>query len=408
MATGTSVSNSMSCALDDAQVSLNLDSGTMDVVKSGASISVGSIQPTVNPTIRDVLAHETTLSYVSIAPSATRGVVLYSVPIDPSSMVSGGNPSRVAWISKLYRFWRGDMKFRFVFTKTILQQTKILAVFVPGASRSDPPPSPDAAYFYNHKVLMNPANETEWTLDVPFVSANPFRLMGESTGMLYVMLFQNLVVSSADASDIYFSIFVAGTGLNFHELVQLPPIAAQSAIDPTNAFIIENFLGNALTTTSTGTRTFLSDNNSTLATSLFTSTGTTGNVISNGTPVAASGLVADFTNYNASTMRTISGNPFGSCASKRVIGCVQSTTSSGAAYGTMAALTVYIWSDLSYAIAPASVSEAMTFAGAAVQDSYGAIFPSSFTRANNEDLNDRIRVLESALHSLLSSMRDKK
>jgi hypothetical protein len=175
MAEGNDIGSGVAMSLMDNRVDLNVATGgPMDVVKSSQSLNVGGVQPTSRSTVADILRHETTLSYVSIAPSTTRGTVLYSTPVDPSTFNSSGSPSRVAWISRLYRFWRGDVKFKFVFTKTILQQTKILAVFVPGAGPNDPAPTPDRAFFYSHKVLMNPANETDWSLDVPFVSINHF------------------------------------------------------------------------------------------------------------------------------------------------------------------------------------------------------------------------------------------
>jgi len=402
MAEGNDIGSGVAMSLMDNRVDLNVAAGTMDVVKSSQSLNVGGVQPTTRSTVSDILKHETTLSYVSIAPSTTRGTVLYQTPIDPSAFNSAGSPSRVSWLSRLYRFWRGDVKFKFVFTKTILQQTKILAIFVPGAGPNDPAPTPDRAFFYSHKVLMNPANETDWSLDVPFVSDKPFRLMGEPTGMFYVLLFQNMVVSSADASDIYFSMFISGISLDFHEFVQLPAIAAQSMIMPSDAYIIETYLGATNTATPVGNRTFLSDSGATLAT-------TTGNdafvapaMIPNGTPIGASVLVPSSVLYNANTMRTIAGTPFGQCSSQRTVEFVQTTVPDAAAVGLCAFLTVYVWSDLSYAIGPAQIV-ATTKVTAPQMAAYGAIFPSTFTRdmGGTEELQGKVRALENALTALL-------
>jgi len=241
MADGIEMRPGVSRALDDNRVDLNISSGAMDVQKVGGAITQGSIQPSVQTSVVDVLKHETVLYAGSIAPSTSVGTVVYSTPIDPSQLYSGSNPSRVTWMSKLYKFWTGDLTFRFVFTKTILQQLKLIAVFVPGASASDPAPTPAQAYYYRHKVLMNPANEMEWSLDVPFVSTRPHHVMGEPTGMLYVMLFQPMAVSNNDASSISIDIFVAGTSLKFHEFVLLPALAGLTTITPGNSFIIQSF-----------------------------------------------------------------------------------------------------------------------------------------------------------------------
>lgn len=395
-----------SSALDDNVVSLNMSSGTMDTVKlKNEILSTGSMQATSNSSITDILKHETTLAYVSINPSTSRGNVLYSTPINPGSFVSAGLPSRVSWISKLYKYWRGDLKFRFVFTKTILQQTKVLAVFVPGASINDPAPQPDACYFYSHKVLMNPANETEWTLSVPFISETPFRTMNQPTGMLYLILFQQMVVSSADASDIYMSIFVAGDPLQFHEFVQLPVQSAANLIDPADAWSIESFNSVPLVATSSGTRTFLSDSGVTLATSLGDSQQTADVNVINGQPIAASPLLGSQVAYDASLMRSIVGAPFGDCSSYRVIGFIQANVGTVAPLGSFAYLTVYLWPDGSVAIGPASATP-MTRASVDVIPTYSVVFPSTFTN-NTTNFASRLAQLEASLTKLSAILKQK-
>jgi hypothetical protein len=409
MAEGSDIGSGVSRALDDSRVDLNMTTGGMDTVKLSTPMTTGRIQPTVTQAMSDVLKHETTITYVSVAPSATRGTLLYSTPIDPSQFYTGTSPSRVSWVSKLYRFWRGDIKFRFVFTKTILQQTKVLAVFVPYASATDPAPSPDNAFFYSHKVLMNPANETEWTLTVPFVSDRMFHTMGQPTGMLYVLLFQNLVVSNDTASDIYFSIFVAGDSLEFHEYVQLPPIAGANMISPGNSFVLQTFAGSTVSNpTNTGTKTFLSDGNNTLATSLSTFAGLANANLSNGQCIAATSLVANETLYNAATMRTIVGTPVGTSVSSRVCAFVQSNVTSGSAYGSVAFLTIYLWPDFSFAIASAVPVTVNLQIADDISNTYNATFPSTFTAlALTSDLSDRLVTLERAIASLLSSRQQK-
>jgi hypothetical protein len=402
MAEGSDIGSGAARALDDCRVDLNLTSGAMDVVKLKENMSTGSMQATANTSVMDVMKHETVLFYGSVAPSSTRGSLIYSTPIDPSQFYTGTSPSRVTWMSKLYRFWRGDVKFKFVFTKTILQQVKFLAVFIPNASPTDPPPSPDNAFFYNHKVLMNPANETEWSLDVPYVSDRPFRVMGQETGMLYLMLYHNMAVSNADSSDIFVSIFVSGTSLQFHELVQLPPIAGVNSITPGNSFIIQTFAGAAPNPGNTGTKTFLSDNLTTLATALGTDTDTAAFAVTNGQCIAASPLVNAEVLYNPSTMRTISGSPAGLCVSTRTIICCQANTATGAPFGTVAYLTVYIWPDFSFTISPASASTVCTYQNTAAIAAYNITFPSTFTAVTADTvLTSRVAQLENAIRELL-------
>jgi len=403
MADGIEMRPGVSRALDDNRVDLNISSGAMDVQKVGGAITQGSIQPSVQTSVVDVLKHETVLYAGSIAPSTSVGTVVYSTPIDPSQLYSGSNPSRVTWMSKLYKFWTGDLTFRFVFTKTILQQLKLIAVFVPGASASDPAPTPAQAYYYRHKVLMNPANEMEWSLDVPFVSTRPHHVMGEPTGMLYVMLFQPMAVSNNDASSISIDIFVAGTSLKFHEFVLLPALAGLTTITPGNSFIIQSFSGSAANPGNTGTKTFLSDNESTLATALGTDTDNALFTVTNGQCIAAGPLVATEIPYNASTMRTISGSPQGNCISSRHAFFCQANVTAGSALGSVAYLTIYIWNDFSFAIGPSSATNICDYQSSVAVTGYNNTFPSTFTAfGDNGSMIARILELEEAIRMLLN------
>lgn len=403
MADGIEIRPGVSKALDDNQVDLNISSGAMDVQKTGACITQGSIQPSVQSSVMDVMKHETVLFAGSISPTTSVGTVVYQTPIDPSQFYSGSNPSRVTWMSKLYRFWTGDLTFRFVFTKTILQQLKLLAVFVPGASASDPAPTPQQAYYYRHKVLMNPANEMEWSLNVPFVSTKPHHFMGEPTGMLYVMLFQPMAVSNNDASNISIEIFVAGMSLRFHEFVLLPALAGLTTVTPGNSFIIQSFGGAASNPGNTGTKTFLSDNNSTLATALGTDSDTAAFSVTNGQVIAASPLIATEKQYNPNTMRTIAGSPQGLSISSRTILCVQSNVSASAPFGSVAYLTIYVWPDFSFVISPSSAVNTCTYQNTSAVTAYNNTFPSTFTAlADHGALTAKVDELERVIRALLA------
>jgi hypothetical protein len=402
MADGMDIGQGVARALDDNRVDLNISSGAMDVQKVGGVVQQGAIQPSVQSSVMDVLKHETVLYAGSIAPSTSLGTVIYQTPIDPSQLYSGSNPSRVTWLSKLYKFWTGDLTFRFVFTKTILQQLKLLAVFVPGASASDPAPTPQQAYYYRHKVLMNPANEMEWSLDVPFVSTKPHHVMGEQTGMLYVMLFQPMAVSNNDASSISIDIFVAGPSLRFHEFVLLPALAGLTTISPGNSFILQSFSGSAANPGNTGTKTFLSDNDTTLATALGNDASLALFTFTNGQCIAAGPLIAAEIPYNASTMRTISGSPQGNTISTRQAIFIQQNRAAGVAIGGIAYLTIYIWNDFSFAIAPSSASTICDYQTNVAATGYNNTFPSTFTAfGDSAAMNARIMELEEAIRMLL-------
>lgn len=404
---GSSVDAPRASSVDDNRVTLNMSDSGMEIVKLDESTKVGSMQATAKSSISDILTHETVLSYVSVTSATKRGEVLFKTPISPTSFKTANTPSRVSWLAQLYRYWQGNLLFRFVFTKTILQQTKVLAVFVPNATEVDPAPTPDNAYFYSHKVLMNPANETEWTLEVPFISGSPFRTMDEPTGMLYVMLFQNLVNSSASTNDIYFNVFVAGKNLNFHEMVQLPGFAGVSEVPAAQVYGVSSFTGG--TPVFTGdvsfSKGFATDSGNVVQTASQNSSGTYPTGVKTGAPVMASPLIGSQSMYNPTIMKTVLGTPTGRASASKMIGVSQWAPNANA--GPVAFLQLFLWDDNSMAVAPGTKVTGMRIGTSddAIK-SYGPVivFPTSYSHS---EYNDRIEHLEATIRNLVNHMAKK-
>lgn len=253
--------------LSEGMVNIVPQSDSMASSSSKSPLRVDDVMATSEASVTQILSNETVATSVSMSPdNMVVGTVLYRSEIDPS-LLNTDSTSRIGYLSKLYRFWCGKILFRFVFTKTILQQMKILAVFVPGAKLSDAPPTASAGYFYSHKTLMNPANESEFTLSVPFVSTRPYHQIGESTGMVYVLCFQPVTVSVQDATQIHMTIFVAGD-LHLHEFAI--PTAVEGGVQPMDVgeswILMANNAGPAISST---------QNNSTWSSFLRSDAGTT-------------------------------------------------------------------------------------------------------------------------------------
>lgn len=221
-------------AVADNQVLLNMESKNLQDTPKGRGqvLTTSSMLPTSKLSVEQILHCETQATDIQIAFDTEVGTVLYSTPVGPG-VLNTDTTTRVEWMSKLFKFWRGTHEFRFVFTKSILQQMKLMAVFVPGATTTSAPPTPAQAIYYSHHLIMNPANETEATITVPFVNPQPFLEMDSSTGMFYVLLYQPLISSfdtSTNPSFIYVKMFVAAK-LEMHEFVPLPPINSISSTD---------------------------------------------------------------------------------------------------------------------------------------------------------------------------------
>lgn len=225
---GATVSG-VASSLGDNNSALNTQKMDMHVSGSSAPVTSKSLMPTSQMSVRELLNMETMATSVAIDSSSSVGTVLYSTPVGPSALVSS-QTTRVAWMSSMFKYWRGTFRFSFVTTKTILQQTKIMCVFVPGANLKDTPPEPDTAYYYTHKCVFNPANETVPDFVIPFVSEKPYLSTTESVGMFYMLLYQPIVASfdtSTSPADIFIKVFVAAN-LDMHETIPLPLLATPS------------------------------------------------------------------------------------------------------------------------------------------------------------------------------------
>lgn len=214
----------MASAVADVAVTLVQSSSTLADSNPSGSIRVADLQATSKLSVEQILAADTQAADIEVSKDAIVGTVLYSCEIAPGTLTTN-TQTRVEWLSKLYKFWHGDMEFKFIFTKTILQQMKLLAVFVPRATIDQTPPSVADAFMYTHKLVMNPANETQFAMKIPFVSTQPYHEMTQSTGMFYIMLYQPMTVSVTDTNQVYIKVFVSGADLKFHEFIPLPRLA---------------------------------------------------------------------------------------------------------------------------------------------------------------------------------------
>jgi len=229
--------------LGDVDINLVQQKASISVPLPKGNVAVSDVQATTRGSIGQMLNMETSLTALSIPPDSPEGAVLYKSEICPENLKADLMP-RLKYVSRMFKFWQGDIDFKFVFTKTILMQMKMIAVFVPGARFDDAPPTPQSAMFYHHKVIINPANEAHASLRVPFISTTPYRFMDSPTGVLYVLVFQPITVSSGDANMIHVNMFVSGRDLEFHELIP-PPMTQEPDVapDPLDLGHIYFFLG---------------------------------------------------------------------------------------------------------------------------------------------------------------------
>lgn len=200
-------------------------------------VKTAQMQATSESTIADLTRSENLLDSVTVSPETVVETVLMKFPVSPL-MSKPGLPTRMAYVAKLFRFWRGIISLNFVFTKTILQQMKIAVTYVPGATVDSPAPTKGSLTQQSHRKVINPANEMEVEFDIPFVSKQPFLEMSEATGMIYVQVFQGFTGTTDPDAFMAIDVFVSSDKLEMHEYAPIPDVdGGLEEIDPQWVFL---------------------------------------------------------------------------------------------------------------------------------------------------------------------------
>lgn len=240
---------------------LNLKSMTMNMVNKSPSgiVKVSDFQATSERTISDILMQETLLDSFTVESTTEVGTVLAKFRVSPTDMHPSDSESRVSYMARMFRFWRGKISLNLIFTKTILQQMKIAVVFVPGATFSDSAPTKSQLMMFSHKRIINPANEAEVEFIIPYVDSRPFLPIGESTGVVYFILYQPFTTSVDPGSAVSVDIFVRSNNLELHEFGVIPSNNGFQSLPNDLLFLYAEDTGETYNGSAMGAYTFQTD-----------------------------------------------------------------------------------------------------------------------------------------------------
>lgn len=180
----------------------------------------------------ELLSHETTLETGAIASSAKKNQKVFAWRVCPRSLTASGLKSRIAHIAEMFMYWSGEITFRMYITKAIFQQTKIIIAFVPTSSNTEPNYTADQLLGFHNRVIINPSNDSEAILPVPFVSPMNWLDTTSSTGWIIARLLQPIVVTQASNTDIPWTLAVSARPSSLRFRYILPPPAVAVAGDP--------------------------------------------------------------------------------------------------------------------------------------------------------------------------------
>lgn len=169
------------------------------------------------------------------------GTVLYAANVSPTSFWyksnngrPGGNtglpvaaslttncfaPTALCYISQMFRYWNGSLKFRFTFCKTKFHAGRVLAAFVPAtfdtfdpAVLSNPVPIPEISAQlvqpFQYSVLFDLRDGNVFEIEVPYISSRPWLSVLGSSGGLSLSVVDPLIASGETSSTITYLVEV--------------------------------------------------------------------------------------------------------------------------------------------------------------------------------------------------------
>lgn len=178
----------------------------------------------------------------SIATSDTAGTLLYATCLCPTAMWfktntgrPGGNtalpaslpitanclcPTPLCYISNLFKYWRGSLKFRFTFAKTRFHAGRVLASFVPNTfdnntdaviSNACPVPENSGGLVqpFQYSKVFDLKDGSSFEFEVPYVASRPWLSVFGYTGGVSLAVLDPLITTGSTAGAVPILIEVA-------------------------------------------------------------------------------------------------------------------------------------------------------------------------------------------------------
>lgn len=208
-----------------AKMSMNYDQGISDVDLSGRGIDEMAISTILNRP--NIAVSPGTPAFPTLRKSFPVGTRFAVYDVSPSSFWSSENHktgdkdyiyttySHMTYLSKLFEFWRGSIRFHIRPVCTKFHSARIRIVFVPGQEEvTSQDIVKNMQYTYAH--VLDIRDSTTFDVEIPFVHTFPWMKTNRSVGRLYFFV-ENPLVAPENVSDtIQFAVFVsAGQDFEF-------------------------------------------------------------------------------------------------------------------------------------------------------------------------------------------------
>jgi hypothetical protein len=142
-----------------------------------------------------------------------------ALPVSSSLTTNAFAPTTLCYISQMFRYWNGSIKFRFHFCKTKFHAGRLLAAFIPAtydtegpAVLSNPVPTPENAgglvQPFQYSKVFDLKDNNVFEIEVPYISSRPWISTLGSSGGLSLTVLDPLISSGETASTITYLVEV--------------------------------------------------------------------------------------------------------------------------------------------------------------------------------------------------------
>uniref|UniRef100_A0AB38ZJZ1 Capsid protein n=1 Tax=Crocidura shantungensis picorna-like virus 3 TaxID=3139523 RepID=A0AB38ZJZ1_9VIRU len=201
-------------------MSLGEQTTSLDVTRTPSRIVPLAELDTVN--WQDLLSHEVVLTSGTLPSDASVNATLFTWVVSPSAFKSNTQKSIIMHLSEMFIHWHGTICFKLILTIPYFVATKIVFAY-------SPPPVPvenlSAATLagLQNSVILNPVNNSEVVLRVPFISTQNWATTTGHTGSIAAKLLAPIVSSMQLAGGLPWTLMVSADISDFKFRYILPP-----------------------------------------------------------------------------------------------------------------------------------------------------------------------------------------
>jgi len=186
-------------------------------------------------------------------------------PIASGAAKNAFVPSHLFWIGQMFRFWRGNIKYRFTFSKTKMHGGRLLCSFIPRPdflTNSDgvlnnvqgPESVGGVTQPFGHSAIFDLRDNNVFEFEVPYVAATPYLNFWSSVGDISLVVIDPLVATANVATQVGVLVEVCG-GTNYELAVPVSPIYPAMGNVTAGNIIVQSGLPATATNDSTSTLT---------------------------------------------------------------------------------------------------------------------------------------------------------